>query len=69
MFRQEWRASLWALFAYVEIGCPNEFQDFLKRHPEKSKFMLLVIPVVLKNRLIRRFKNLFRLFMPAAPTV
>jgi hypothetical protein len=53
---REWRAGLWALCAYVQLGCPNEFQDFLKRHPEKLKLM----PLVFIFTPISRIRNFFR---------
>jgi hypothetical protein len=53
----EWRAGLWALCAYQMIGCPREFRDFLERHPEKWKLMLLVFFGVLKTRIVRIFCN------------
>jgi hypothetical protein len=51
----EWRTGLWALCAYTQIGCPNELRDFLKRHPEKMKLMVLVWFVILRVRLVRFF--------------
>jgi hypothetical protein len=58
-YNTEWRASLWALCAYPMIGCPNEFQEFLKRHPEKWKFMPAIILASLKIRLVRFFSKFF----------
>jgi hypothetical protein len=49
----EWRTGLWALCAYTQMGCTNELRDFLQRHPEKTKLMLLVWFVILKARLVR----------------
>jgi len=39
---REWRARLWALCTYGWMNCPVEFQDFMKRHPEKWKLIPLV---------------------------
>ncbi len=50
---REWRAGLWALCAYALIGCPSEFRDYLKRHPEKLKLMPLVLYGTLKTRFVR----------------
>jgi len=55
----EWRASLWALCAYVQIGCPKEFRDFLECHPEKLKFIPLISFVTLKARIGNFFRRLF----------
>jgi len=60
-FNSKWHADLWALCAYPLIGCPKEFFEFLKRHPEKIKWMLLVMPFalfgVLKTRWVRLFSH------------
>jgi hypothetical protein len=53
----EWRAGLWALCAYPQIGCPNEFRDYLKRHPEKMILMPLVWLGTLKARLTGVFSK------------
>ena len=52
----EWRANLWALCAYRQIGCPHEFKDFLTRHPEKLKLMLLLLLGEFKTWLVRFIK-------------
>jgi hypothetical protein len=57
---REWRAGLWALCAYVQLGCPNEFRDFLQRHPEKLKYIPLVCYVTIKNRIGNFFSKLVR---------
>lgn len=62
----KWRADLWALCAFPTIGCPNEFQDFLQRHPEKFILMPLIILFFLRQRLVRLLKKPFR-FLVADP--
>ena len=59
LLNREWRAGLWALFAYVQLGCPNEFRDFLQRHPEKLKLMPVVFFATLKARIGNFFRGLF----------
>jgi hypothetical protein len=39
---REWRARLWALCTYGWMNRPAEFQDFMKRHPEKWNLIPLV---------------------------
>jgi hypothetical protein len=60
-FNRKWHADLWALCVYPLMGCPNEYRDFVERHPEKIKWMLLAMPFVLfgvlKTRLTRLFSH------------
>lgn len=67
-FDKEWQADLWAFCAFFEIGCRNDFQEFLRRHPDKTKFLLLVFPVILKIRLTKLFKKLLRAVIPKTAT-
>ena len=55
---QEWLVDLWAICAFFEIGCPDDFKEFFRRHPEKFKLFPLIIPFILKARLARKFKRL-----------
>jgi hypothetical protein len=57
---REWRAGLWAMCVYTQVGCPNEFLDFLQRHPEKLKLMPLVFIFTLKYRIGNFFRKLVR---------
>ena len=57
---RKWRADLWALCAFPMIGCRNEFQDFLERHPEKFILIPLIILAFLKQRLVRFLKRHLR---------
>ena len=49
----KWRAELWALAAYGQLGCPNEFSDFFQRHPKKMLWMPLILYGSLKARLVK----------------
>ena len=58
----EWRSGLWAMCVYIQLGCPNEFKEFLNRHPEKMKLMPLIALAILKARFIRIISSPFRIF-------
>jgi hypothetical protein len=55
----EWQADCMALCYFCQLGARQEFQEFLQSHPEKTKLMLVVIPSILKNRLVSAFKKMF----------
>jgi hypothetical protein len=59
-FYQEWVVDLWAICAFFEIGCPDDFKEFFQRHPGKMKMFPLIVPIILKARLIRKFKLLLK---------
>jgi len=65
---KEWQADFWAIYAYSQIGCPDDFKDFLKRHPEKTKFIWFLMLGVWKTRLINAVRNLLHRFKPNTPT-
>jgi hypothetical protein len=65
---EQWQANLWALCEYYQIGCPEEFKEFLKRHPEKAYLMWFLRPAVWKTRLINGLHNLLH-GSKAAPTM
>lgn len=67
-FNSEWQADLWALCAFCALGCPQDLQEFLRRHPEKLKLMLLMILVMWQGRLVRAFKKLLGAFIPKSKT-
>lgn len=64
----EWQADCWALCAFLQLGAREEFQDFLRRHPEKVKLVLVAIPGIWKARLVKALKKLMSPFFPKAKT-
>ena len=67
-FGQEWQADLWATCAFFEIGCPDDFHEFFKRHPRKMKLFPIIIPIILKCRLQRWIQKKLRVVVSNAKT-
>ena len=49
----EWRADVWALCAYVQIGRLELLANFLRRHPDKLPFFFLAWFGMLKTRFVQ----------------
>jgi len=61
MLPPERRADLWALYIYAQIPCDAQFVQFLKRHPEKKKFMPFVWYAILKTQVPDKFSTCIRI--------
>jgi len=58
----EWRAGLWAMCAFVNLGCLVELDDYLDRHPKKWLLISLIMLAMLKTLVVKFISIPARLF-------
>jgi hypothetical protein len=64
---RELQADLWALIAYPQVATPDDVKAFLRQHPEKLKWVLLVTPFLLKHRIGQFIRSLIPLETAKTP--